>query len=160
MDDNQSSKPYRKGINAIIVDGNNNFLLIQKNGYKDNEWNFLGGGREDGETLEQNLFRELKEEIGSVKSDFEIIGISTHKIEYDYPADLALKVNGGKYRGQSYDQVILRFIGNKNRLVFTTKEFRAHKWVKAEELVKHLTFPNQYKSHKKAIDELLPGIIK
>lgn len=160
MDSNQSSKPYRKGIIAIVIDGDSNFLLVQKNDYKDNEWNFLGGGRKDGETLEQNLFRELKEEISSVRSDLEIIGISTHKIEYDYPADLALKINDGKYRGQSYNQVVLRLIGNKDKLVFTTEEFKAHKWVKAKELVKHLTFPNQYKNHKKAIDEVLPGIIK
>ena len=52
-----------------------------------------------GETLEQNLFREIKEEIGSERSDFEIIGTSTHKIEYDYPPDTVLKVHGGKYRG-------------------------------------------------------------
>lgn len=160
MDSNQSSKPYRKGVNAIVIDMDNNFLLIQKNGYKDSEWNFLGGGREESETLEQNLFREIKEEIGSERSDFEIIGTSTHKIEYDYPPDTVLKVHGGKYRGQSYDQVVLRFIGNKDKMVFTTKEFRGHKWVKAEDLAKHLTFPNQYENYKMAIDELLPNIIK
>ena len=160
MDSSQSSKPYRKGVNAIVIDGDNSFLLIQKNGYKDSEWNFLGGGREEGETLEQNLFRELNEEISSKRSDFEIIGVSTHKIEYDYPSDTVLKVHGGKYRGQSYDQVVLKFIGNKDKLVFTTKEFSGHKWVKAEDLAEHLIFLNQYENHKMAIDELLPDIIK
>ena len=160
MDSNKSSKPYRKGVSAIVIDKDNNFLLVQKNGYKDNEWNFLGGGRGEGETMEQNLFRELNEEIGSERSDFEIVGTSAHKIEYDYPPGTALKVHGGKYRGQSYDQVILRFVGKKDKLVFTAKEFKAHKWVKAKELVKHLIFPNQYKNHKKAIDELLPSLIK
>ena len=158
--DNTSNKPYRLGVNAIIVDQENNFLLVQKNGYKDNEWNFLGGGREDGETLEENLFREINEEIGSVKSDFEMIGISTHKIKYDYPADTALKINGGKYRGQSYEQVILRFMGDKDKLVFSIEEFRTHKWIKAKELVGHLIFPNQYKNHQKAIDELLSCILQ
>ena len=160
MDINQTNKPYRLGINAIVVDKDNNFLLVQKNAYKDNEWNFLGGGREEGEALEQNLFRELKEEIGTEKSDLEIIGISAHKIEYDYPADTVMKIHGGKYRGQSYDQVILKFSGDKNKLVFTPDEFRTHKWVKASELEKHLIFPSQYKNHKLAIDELMPGIIK
>ena len=136
MDSNQSSKPYRKGVNAIVIDMDNNFLLIQKNGYKDSEWNFLGGGREESETLEQNLFREIKEEIGSERSDFEIIGTSTHKIEYDYPPDTVLKVHGGKYRGQSCDQVVLRFIGNRIKW-FHYKRFRGHKWVKAEDLAKH-----------------------
>ena len=160
MDNNQSSRPYRKGVNAIVIDKDNNFLLVQKNDYKDNEWNFLGGGRKEGETMKQNLFRELNEEMGSERSDFEIVGTSTHKIEYDYPPDTVLRVHRGKYRGQSYDQVILRFVGKKDKLIFTTKEFKAHKWVKAKDLVKHLMFASQYKNHKKAIDELLPGIIK
>jgi len=154
------TKPYRFGVNAIIIDRDNNFLLVQKNGYKDNEWNFLGGGREEGETLEQNLFREINEEIGSVKSDFEIVGVSSCKIEYDYPADTVMKIHGGKYRGQSYEQVVLRFLGNKDKLVFSSEEFRTHKWVKAEELVDHLIFPNQYHNHQKAINELMPGILK
>ena len=160
MDYNQSNKPFRKGVNAIVVDKDNNFLLIQKNGYKENEWNFLGGGREEGETLEQNLFRELKEEIAAEQSGFEIVGTSSYKIEYDYPPELALKINSGKFRGQSYDQVVLKFTENKGKLVFTPEEFRTHKWVSGNELVSCLVFPNQYQNHKKAIDELLPGIIK
>lgn len=155
----QTNKPFRRGVNAIILDKNNNFLLIQKNGYEENEWNFLGGGREGEETLEQNLFRELKEEIAADSSDFKIIGISSHKIEYDHPAELAIKINGGIYRGQSYEQVVLRFIGDKDKLVFTSDEFRAHKWVKPSELIDHLVFLNQYQNHKKAIDEILPGVI-
>lgn len=160
MNDNQSNKPYRKGVNAIVIDKNNNFLLVQKCKYKDNEWNVLGGGREEGETREQNLFRELSEEIGAEKENFEIIGVSTHQIKYDYPADTALKIHGGKYRGQSYEQVILKFIGNKDKLVFNPEEFKKHKWVNANELEEHLIFPNQYSDHKKAIDELLPEIFE
>ena len=156
----QTDKPYRKGFNAIIIDKNNKFLLVQKNAYKENEWNFLGGGREEGETLEQNLFRELKEELGADSTDFEMIGTSSHKIEYDYPPELAPKINGGKYRGQSYEQVILRFIGDKEKLVFTRDEFKDHTWVEASELIRHFVFPNQYENHKKAIDGLLPSMIK
>lgn len=160
MNKDFATKPYRKGVNAIIFDKENKILLVQKIAYKDNEWNVLGGGREEGESLEENLFRELKEELGAESSDFEIIGISSHKIQYDYPVDTALKVNGGKYRGQSYDQIILRFVGDKSKLIFNPEEFRGHKWVDANELKAHLIFPNQYQNHKKAIDEILPSLIK
>ena len=152
----QLNKPYRKGVNAIILDKDNNFLIIQKKIYKENEWNFLGGGREEGETLEQNLFRELKEELDTDPDDFEIIGISPRKTKYDYPPELASKIYGGKYRGQAFEQVALRFVGDKKKLVFTPKEFRTHKWVKASELVNYLVFPNQYRDYKRIIDELLP----
>ncbi|MFS8158759.1 MAG: NUDIX domain-containing protein [Candidatus Roizmanbacteria bacterium] len=160
MNNQQNNKPFRKGAAIIVIDKENNFLLIQKNGYKDNEWSFPGGGREEGEILEQNMYRELKEEINTYTTDLEIVGISTHKIEYDYPAELALKVNDGKFRGQSYDQVVVRFIGSKDQLIFTPKEFRGHKWVSANELITYLVFPNQYQNNKKAIDEVLPGLMK
>jgi len=155
-----SNKPYRQGVNAIIIDKENRFLLIQKHIYKENEWNFPGGGRKEGETIEENLFRELKEEINAEPSDFEIIGISSYKTKYDYPPELASKIHGGKYRGQSFDQVALRFIGDKRKLIFNPEEFKAHKWVGGDELVNCLVNPNQYQDYKRIIEELLPGMIE
>lgn len=153
------NKPYRQGVNAIIVDKDNNFLLVQKNGWEDNMLTIVGGGREGDETSEKNLFRELKEEIGAEKGDLEILGVSSHKIEYDYPEELSLKINGGKYRGQSYEQFVVRFLGDKDKLNFNSNEFRSHRWVGVNELEKYLVLPNQYQTHKLAIDEILPGII-
>lgn len=158
MKTNADDKPYRKGVINIVIDTDNNFLIVQKNKYKDDEWVFLGGGREDNETLEQNIYREIKEEIGADESDFELVGISAHKIEYDYPEDTVMKIHNGKYRGQSYEQVVVKFLGDKNNLVFTPIEFKNHKWVKAKDLQKHLIFPNQYENNIKAINELLPNI--
>lgn len=156
----QINKPYRAGVNAIILDQENRILLVQKNGWKDNEWTIPGGGKDGSETPEENLFRELEEEIGAHRNDLIIIGLSSQKIKYDYPIDLAKKVNGGKYIGQSYGQFVLRFMGDKDKLEFTTKEFKDHKWVSASELIKYLILPNQYQNHKNAIDEILPNLIE
>ena len=57
--------PYRKGVNAVVVDSNNNFLIVQKQAYGDNQWDFPGGGLDDDETLEIGILRELKEELGT-----------------------------------------------------------------------------------------------
>lgn len=153
------NKPYRQGVNAIVIDKENNFLLVQKNSWEDNMLTVIGGGREGDETPEENLYRELLEEIGAEKNDLEILGISSHNIEYDYPEDLSSKINGGKYRGQSYKQFVVRFIGDKDKLIFNPEEFRGHKWVKADELQKYLVLPNQYHIHKQAIDEILGASI-
>lgn len=151
----QSDKPYRKGVNAIIFDDQDRLLIIQKHIYKPNEWNFPGGGREEGETLEENLFREIKEELGVNKDKFEIIGVSHQPMAYDYPPELAGKINGGKYRGQAYDQVVLRYLGTKEGLSFDTREYKDHRWVKAEELASHLVNPGQYENYKIVIDNFL-----
>ncbi len=152
-----NTKPYRLGVNALIIDDNYNFLIIQKSEYKDNEWTIVGGGCEDGETLLENAFREVQEEIGIGKEELEFIKQSKYGIEYDYPVELAKKIYNGKYRGQSYAQIFVRFRGNKNKLRFND-EIRTHKWVKAQDLKKYLIFPNQYESVKRAIQDVLPKI--
>ena len=53
--------PYRKNVSAIVFK-DSEFLIVQNLGYKKNEWKFPSGGVEKGETEEQALLRELKEE--------------------------------------------------------------------------------------------------
>jgi len=40
--------PYRQGIHAIVLDKDNNILLVQKQGYGENQWDFPGGGVDEG----------------------------------------------------------------------------------------------------------------
>lgn len=92
--------------------------MIQKNIYRDNEWTFIGGGREEGESLKENLFKEIEEETELNKNNFELLKISNKKIEYDYPKELAKKVHNSKYRGQSYNQALVKFKGDKKNQDF------------------------------------------
>ena len=65
---------YRQSTLAYITDDAGEFLLVQKEIYKDNEWTFAGGGVDEGETPSQAVTRELEEELGSKK--FRIVGQS------------------------------------------------------------------------------------
>jgi len=72
------------------------------------KWEFPGGKREEGESLEECLLREVKEEINL---EIEIIEPLT-KVEYHYP-DFSLtlypylcKEIGGKLKALEHDQVI------------------------------------------------------
>ena len=71
-------------VAAIIRDGNMIFATQRGYGdYKDG-WEFPGGKIEQGETPQQALAREIKEEL-----DTEIVvGDSLTTVEYDYPSFL------------------------------------------------------------------------
>jgi len=80
---------YRDKSLGIVIDKNKNFLLVQLHSYGKNDWNFPGGGIEDGETPEEALLRELSEELGSNK--FKIVAKSKKQIEYDWPDFIIVK---------------------------------------------------------------------
>lgn len=68
---------------AIIVAGDGRFFITQR-GYGEfkDRWEFPGGKTEAGETPEEALVREIKEELDTVIRPERLLGT----VEYDYPA--------------------------------------------------------------------------
>ncbi len=69
-------------VAAVIRRGNEIFATARGYGEFKGGWEFPGGKIEDGETPEQALVREIKEELDT---DIEV-GDLIDTIEYDYPA--------------------------------------------------------------------------
>lgn len=66
---------------AVIREGDTIFATQRKDGQFKDGWEFPGGKIEEGETPEQALVREIREEL-----DSEIeIGSLIETVEYDYP---------------------------------------------------------------------------
>ncbi|MFH1543127.1 MAG: NUDIX domain-containing protein [Patescibacteria group bacterium] len=150
---------YRKGVIGIVIDGNNEFLITQLVDYSENEWRFAGGGVDEGETSEEALLRELKEEVGS--TSFKILRKSKHQIKYDWPMSVIearLIKKSVTYKGQVQDQFLVMFTGSRQEIVTKPDEIRKIKWVKYAELQNHFNFPNQWKDAEISLKELVPNL--
>ena len=102
-------------VAAIVQDGGRIFATQRGYGEFKDGWEFPGGKMENGETLQQALARELKEEL-----DMEAeIGEMFETVEYDYP-----KVHLTMH-------CFLCQLVNKE---YVLKEHEAAKWLLPEEL--------------------------
>ncbi|MEI7604081.1 MAG: NUDIX domain-containing protein [bacterium] len=147
---------YREGIIAMVMDTDDNFLIVNLVDYKEREWNFPAGGREENETYEETLFRELNEELSIKKEEIEILGKSSFRLKYDFPYEV-IKRNierGRNFRGQIKEQYLVRYVGKKETIIPQESEIRSYKWIKREELKNHLHFNNQLSNTLKVLEEL------
>lgn len=79
----------RHVVVIVFYDDRGNVLLqdrhkISKRG---EEWGFYGGGMHDGETKENALRRELKEELNYEINNFKYLGDCVNKLEDGYIVD-------------------------------------------------------------------------
>lgn len=66
------TKPLTAGARVILID--NNKVLLVKHTYQD-EWYLPGGGIKKGETFEQAIRREIKEELGGQLEEIKLFGV-------------------------------------------------------------------------------------
>lgn len=148
----QGNLGYRQGTIGAVIDDQKNFLIAQLESYGENDWRFPGGGVNEGETPDQTILRELKEELGTDK--FEILKKSKLVNKYEWPDFVIasrLKKEGRTFRGQEQVQFLVKFTGNKEDFDLDPVEIKKIKWVKYEKLVDHFNFPNQWEEAEKML---------
>lgn len=85
-------------VEAIIVKGDSILFLKRKNSPAKGQWWFPGGRIRKGESLEEALFREVKEETGLDIASYELVNIYSRVFpeRHDITIVFLCKCNGSK----------------------------------------------------------------
>jgi len=133
-----SKKPqYRPNVAMIIVSNNypekKEIFIAQRNDLLD-IWQFPQGGIDKGEEVQEALFRELEEEIGTDKA--KIVAEYPEWISYDFPEKIAQKMK--PYKGQTQRYFLLKLKKSaKINLETEHPEFMDYKFVSVEDVLEH-----------------------
>ncbi len=127
-------RPYRVGVGIMLLGHDGRVFVARRIDTPGDAWQMPQGGIEPGETPRVAALRELAEEIGTAKA--EIVAESRGWLSYDLPLEVAMRVWGGKYRGQRQKWFAMRFTGTDGdiRLDTAHPEFSAWKWAEPAEL--------------------------
>lgn len=146
---------YRKGVSALIINKKSEFLLVNLNSFEEQFFAIPGGGVEEGESLEDAVYREVREELGINAQSLELIGKGNMPLQFTFKTP---KINkeGKEYIGSERYFFGFKFNGDDSEIQLQKEEVRKYKWVPFADLGKYLLFDNQLKETSEKLSELFP----
>jgi len=125
---------YRANVAALIVNPAGCVLICERANIP-GAWQFPQGGLDPGETDEQALFREVREEVGLEPEHYEIIE-RRDGYRYLYPLDSRgkkLRKHGSHGQQQTYFLCQLKAGAPPVNVNQKPREFRAYRWIPPQE---------------------------
>lgn len=144
---------YRKGAAAIIMNKTKEILLVNLESFEDKYFTIPGGGVNIGETLEEAIYREIKEELNLEKKHLEYVGKSRQPLKIKFKV-LKITENNREYDGSERYFFGFNFIGVNDTIKVQKGEVRYYKWVSLNKLKNYLLFDNQLKDSLEKISEI------
>ena len=146
----RQGKRLQRKVRAIVTNKEGKYLLIQPHSYKEHMWTFVGGGVESGETLDQAIRRELKEEVGIET----ILSITASSIKPWYEFSSKFK----KSKNTDYDGQIANLfwieVPNDISIKLQIEEVKDYRWACLSEVRELVTVPEQIEWFNSVFDEL------
>lgn len=133
-----TGKTYRPCIVGVIINDEGKLLVGKRKNYNGG-WQFPQGGVDEGESFEEALHREMKEELGI--SSLRILKSSQDLHRYDFPSELHAPI-AKKFRGQEQKWFLCQLIppAYPDLEKATDEEFSEIAWMFPKELMTHTIF--------------------
>ena len=125
------SNGFRANVGIVLANDRGQVLWARRVGGRD-AWQFPQGGIDAGETPEQALYRELREEVGLAPESVEVLATTRGWLRYRLPKKFIRKGQNPVCIGQKQKWFLLRMLAEDNdvRLDANDKpEFDHWRWV-------------------------------
>jgi len=125
---------FRPNVAALIVNPEGGLLICERSTVP-GAWQFPQGGVDPGETMEEALFREVKEEVGLSAKHYSIVE-RRDGYRYLYPEEVRrkkLRRHGNHGQEQAYFLCKLRHDAPEVNVNQKPREFRAYRWIDPSE---------------------------
>ena len=103
---------YRPNVGIILCNQRHEVFWGKR--VHEHSWQFPQGGIKHGETPEQAMYRELREEVGLLPDHVKILGRTRDWLRYEVPEKWSRRCEpaaAGGYRGQKQIWFLLRMVG-------------------------------------------------
>ncbi len=111
---------YRENVGIVICNDQRKVLWARRTG--EEAWQFPQGGINKGESAEEAMYRELKEEVGLDPHNVEILARTKGWLKYDVPKSWIRRDCRDRYRGQKQIWFLLRFTGKDSDIFLKNTE--------------------------------------
>lgn len=135
-----STKPdylYRSGVGVMLINREKKIFVGKRIDNNSDAWQMPQGGIDAGESEDEAMFRELKEETGIPDSSIRVLHKSQGHHYYNLPYKLQKKFWGGKYLGQKQRWYLAELISDEKVINIQTEnpEFSDWKWISKDEII-------------------------
>ena len=124
------SEGFRANVGIMLANARGEVLWARRVGQ--DAWQFPQGGIQEGESPQQALFRELKEEVGLTEKDVEIVASTRGWLRYRLPQRLLRHDSKPLCIGQKQKWYLLRMLADDQAISFDNDEkpeFDGWRWV-------------------------------
>ncbi len=151
---------FRANVGIIVCNCEGKLFWGKRIGQ--HSWQFPQGGIDEGETAEEAMYRELREEVGLLPEDVEIVGSTAGWLRYRLPRHMIRKGNKPLCIGQKQRWFLVHLVGQDScfNLRSTNKpEFDGWRWVNFWEPSREVVYFKR-KVYQRALAELAPVLKK